>query len=369
MCISILSTAHPDYPFILISNRDEVISRPTLRADWWDPPNEHILGGRDLLRAERGTWLGITRQGRFAVLTNFRDPGVEVARDKSRGGIVNSFLQVPPDVQESDEEFAHRLIATGIHDVGGFTLLFGQLRKAAAVKADAAVEATQPCFPGLARVSNRTTTAESLPRIATRTGETHALSNSHFGDMAWPKVVHGEQLLRQAIHGHVARGTGDPAPLIHRCFEILAIDTMPTRQPGQAWADYANRMRRSIFIPAEKGVAEPSATTSTLSPEAYGTGTQTVILVDTVGRVTFVERTLYDATGRRLPAEESERRFEFQIEGWDAEEEGELSECPASSLSASQLAAETASGSGEAVLVSAASDQVDASGKAVRARL
>jgi uncharacterized protein with NRDE domain len=129
MCISVFSTAHPEYPFIIISNRDEFITRPTKRADWWDSPNEHVLAGRDLKRVEKGTWLGITKQGRFAVLTNFREEGVDENGAKSRGGMINTFLTVPPETEETDDHFVQRLLnEVGIHDVGGFTLLFGELR-------------------------------------------------------------------------------------------------------------------------------------------------------------------------------------------------------------------------------------------------
>ncbi|PHH69946.1 hypothetical protein CDD83_5554 [Cordyceps sp. RAO-2017] len=65
MCIALFTTAHPGYALILINNRDEYILRPTSRPSWWRHPasGESVLSSRDLLRAERGTWLGITRAG------------------------------------------------------------------------------------------------------------------------------------------------------------------------------------------------------------------------------------------------------------------------------------------------------------------
>lgn len=59
MCIVIVTTAHPDYPLILLNNRDEFLHRPTAPADWWDPPYDYVLGGRDLHRCEHGTWYAI----------------------------------------------------------------------------------------------------------------------------------------------------------------------------------------------------------------------------------------------------------------------------------------------------------------------
>jgi uncharacterized protein with NRDE domain len=367
MCIAIISTAHPDYAFILLSNRDEVIARPTLRADWWDPPLDHVLGGRDLQRSERGTWLGITKQGRVAVLTNFREPDVEVAKDKSRGGIVNAYLKTPPGVrEESEAEFVERLAReVGVHDVGGFTLAFGRLRAAKRSRRsrmttmqsiDASSSASQtstthiassmseqsrippladlldhtPSYPGLSLVSNRTpipSASESfqLPRILTTTHETHALSNSTFEDKTWPKTIHGTHLLQQALHDHTTRARGDESALLASLFDILSIDALPQRQQDESWETHGRRMRGSIFIGAEKGELSASPNGNhhgsrdqgqNLSKTAYGTMKQTVILVDHDGRVKFVERTLWDAEGRRVPEAEVEKRFEFGIEGW-----------------------------------------------------
>lgn len=133
MCIALLSTSHPQYSLILLSNRDEFLDRPTAPAHWWEPPNSHVLGGRDLQRPEKGTWLGLSKDGRIAVLTNFREEGQEVASEKSRGAMVNAYLSSPPGDRESDEEFARRLVEdVGINDVGGFSLVFGRLHSSSA---------------------------------------------------------------------------------------------------------------------------------------------------------------------------------------------------------------------------------------------
>ncbi|KXT13397.1 hypothetical protein AC579_9076 [Pseudocercospora musae] len=326
MCISVLSTSHPDYPFILISNRDEYISRPTLRADWWDPPNQQVLGGRDTQRAERGTWLGITRQGRIAVLTNFREEGVEVNKDKSRGAITNSYLCIPPESKETEEDYVRRLLnETGIHDVGGFTLIFGKLRSP-----------KKQHNAGLAIVSNRTSSAESLTRIATTPNETHGLSNSHYGDRTWPKVVHGEELLSQTIQ--VSTQTNQPrSDFLESLFRILSIDNLPKRQQTEDWDAYVRHMRDSILISPAKGelakrmanyVPDEAKGNETdardhaslpVGETAYGTSKQTVILVDRRGKVTLVERTLFDQEGRLVEEDERDLRYEFEIEGWEGE--------------------------------------------------
>ncbi|EME88656.1 uncharacterized protein MYCFIDRAFT_35667 [Pseudocercospora fijiensis CIRAD86] len=317
MCISVLSTSHPDYPFILISNRDEYINRPTLRANWWDPPNQQVLGGRDTQRAERGTWLGITKQGRIAVLTNFREEGVEVNKNKSRGAITNSYLCIPPESQETEEEYARRLLnETGIHDVGGFTLIFGKLRSPK-IHQNTPTTSTSG---GLSILSNKTSSPTSLPRIATTRHETHGLSNSHYGDKTWPKIVLGETLLSQTIQNSTKTQQSQPE-FLESLFQILSLDTLPKTSD---WNAYVRHMRDSILISPAKGeLAERMAgyvpATSVSETAAYGTSKQTVILVDAKGKVTFVERTLFDQEGRVVGEDERDLRFEFEIEGWDGE--------------------------------------------------
>ena len=304
MCISILSTAHPDYPFILLSNRDEFLNRPTSPAAWWQSPDQHVLGGRDLQRQPHGTWLGCTKQGRIAILTNFREEGVDVARDKSRGGITYSYLTTPPNENQSAEDFVADLInKTGIHDVGGFTLLFGQLR--ASRDNDSAGDREGVELPGLAVISNRTDSTKSLTRIATHTGETLGLSNSHYGDTSWPKVVRGEELLRQAIKDNVEQHQSE-AQLIKAGFEILSTDTLPSKKADEDSMTYVRQFRNSIFIPS---VGEDKLT-------AYGTQKQTIILFNKDGRVVFVERTLYDENANPLPDDRRDQRVEFEVEGW-----------------------------------------------------
>ena len=91
MCLILAAwQAHPQYPLVIAANRDEFFARPTRSATFW-PEVPNLLAGRDL--SAGGTWLGITRGGRFAALTNFRDPLQEKLTDTSRGSLVTGFLQ------------------------------------------------------------------------------------------------------------------------------------------------------------------------------------------------------------------------------------------------------------------------------------
>ena len=166
--------------------------------------------------------------------------------------------------------------------------------------------------------------------IATKSGETHGLSNSHFGDMSWPKVVHGEQLLRQAIDSDVSRGSEDQARFVESLFDILSVDLLPKRKEGEAWDKYVTQMRNSIMIPPVGGLSAQSQSADTMAsgntgvdtpdhneikPREFGYGTQkqTVILVDRDGKVMFVERTLYDQEGNRRREAEVEESLNMRL--------------------------------------------------------
>ena len=91
MClILVVWRVHPEYPCVIAANRDEFHRRAAGRAEWW-PDKPRILGGRDL--AAGGTWLGMTRAGRFAALTNFRSPAPNRSDVPSRGALVTRLLE------------------------------------------------------------------------------------------------------------------------------------------------------------------------------------------------------------------------------------------------------------------------------------
>lgn len=96
------------------ANRDEFYHRPAQSTQFW-PEAPHILAGRDLLK--HGAWMGVTRSGRFAAVTNFRE-GLPRAALKSRGELVSAFLQQ----QGSAADYAAKTAAEA-HCYGGFNLL------------------------------------------------------------------------------------------------------------------------------------------------------------------------------------------------------------------------------------------------------
>jgi uncharacterized protein with NRDE domain len=101
MCLILLVWhVHPQYPCVLAANRDEFHGRATAPAGWW-PDKQDLLAGRDLQAG--GTWLGVTRTGRFAALTNYRDPRLVRDGVPSRGNMVTQFLESHDSVAASLE--------------------------------------------------------------------------------------------------------------------------------------------------------------------------------------------------------------------------------------------------------------------------
>ncbi|HEV3010401.1 MAG TPA: NRDE family protein [Burkholderiales bacterium] len=89
MCLIVLAwRVHPELALVVAANRDEFHGRPAARAAFWDDQPQ-ILAGRDL--EARGTWMGISRTGKFAAVTNYRG-ATEARAMESRGALVSRFL-------------------------------------------------------------------------------------------------------------------------------------------------------------------------------------------------------------------------------------------------------------------------------------
>lgn len=118
MCLIVVGWhAHPDYPLIVAANRDEFRARPAMPAHWWGKHPE-LLAGRDLEAG--GTWMGLTRGGRFAALTNYRDPSQHRPGAPSRGALVRDAL-----LADDDAGATLAAIAARSADYAGFNLLVG----------------------------------------------------------------------------------------------------------------------------------------------------------------------------------------------------------------------------------------------------
>ncbi|TLD28350.1 hypothetical protein PspLS_03916 [Pyricularia sp. CBS 133598] len=280
MCIVVLTTAHPDYALIVINNRDEYILRPTSRPHWWTPspqpenesstsrqqeqqesapsPPPQILSSRDLNRPERGTWLGITRTGNFACLTNYSEADPNDARHsihgvRSRGAIVSAWLAADP--AERTPDFVHRILSgSGVKGVGGFSLVCGKLRRRHLQRGHHhryAARSPAAAIDPLAVISNRSEHPEHVPYIASQPSETHGLSNTVFDAPGppWPKVSRGCDLLNRTV-ASAASAALTQDQLVASLFSVLSTDDLPRLGDDVAAFDtYQPLLRTSVFIP------------------------------------------------------------------------------------------------------------------------
>lgn len=116
MCLILLAwRCHPDFDLVVAANRDEFFARPTAPAAYWNEAPA-VLAGRDLEAG--GTWMGISREGRFSALTNFRDPGHHRPGRPSRGRLVADFLTG----DDRPADYIRRSTAYG-SDCNGYNLL------------------------------------------------------------------------------------------------------------------------------------------------------------------------------------------------------------------------------------------------------
>lgn len=113
MCLILTSwRSHPEYPLVVLANRDEFYERPTDPMHWWqDHPN--VLAGRDRadVHGESGTWMGWTKTGKFAALTNVRAPSEKNPDLRTRGEITSLFLKshlAPQEFIKTHEKKFHR---------------------------------------------------------------------------------------------------------------------------------------------------------------------------------------------------------------------------------------------------------------------
>ncbi len=226
MCLlSLAINAHPDFPLVFAGNRDEYHARESAPATWW--PDEHnVLGGRDLVAG--GTWLGITRSGRFGVVTNRPDLPPPDDDPLSRGELVTGWLTDTHTIDRLPEQHGR---------YGGFSLLLAD---------DQSLQ--------LMSGGNGAGTMNSRRMERGVTG----LSNTA-PDQPWPKL----QWLNKQLTLQLAEGKPD----IERLMSLLT---------------------RTEPVPdsASKGVPA----TPFLVGEEYGTRCSTVITVSTRGECRFHER-------------------------------------------------------------------------------
>lgn len=237
MClINFQFKSHPEYKLIMAANRDEFFERPTEKAHFWKS-KPYLLAGRDL--KGMGTWLGITKQGRFAAVTNIYHPSEELAGKKSRGDLIRDYLTS----KATPEDFLMQL-KHAQHEYAGFNLMVGSPER-------------------LVYINNVEGEIEDIP------AGTHGLSN-HFINTPWPKVVTGKKLLQDVVKN---QETVDPDQLL----DILA-------HSKEAKEEELPRTGANLEL-------EKKLSPIFINTPHYGTRSSTIVLVDKNNHVTFIERT------------------------------------------------------------------------------
>lgn len=235
MCLILFAwKQHPDFPLIVAANRDEFYDRPSEPAHWWADQPE-IFAGRDLRAG--GTWMGVSKSGRFAALTNYRDPSRHRDGADSRGEIVAEAL-----LTNEPESFLRTLQARS-ERFNPFNLLLADTD-------------TLWC---LESVSGRLQPVEA---------GVHGLSNAQL-DTPWPKVVRGKRALAQSLGG---------LPDTDGLFALLSDKTIA-----------ADSDLPQTGVPLEW---ERMLSASLIQAPGYGTRSQTVVLRPAVGAPRFEERVL-----------------------------------------------------------------------------
>ena len=243
MCLILIAwQGHAKHRCVIAANRDELHSRPTAAAQWW-PSQPPILAGRDL--SAGGTWLGITKTGRFAALTNYRGAIQRRVDTPSRGTLVTSILTSADSVAQT-LEFLRGVSA----DYNGFNLLFSDGDRLAVYE------------------SMRGAGRELGPGI-------YGLSNDLL-DTPWPKVQTAKSRLSQALSN---LETADPVLALLRDDSIAPDDQLPRTGISLDW----ERLLSSAFV---------------RSPD-YGTRCSTVVRIDEKRRACFDEWT-WDARGAEI---------------------------------------------------------------------
>ncbi|XP_063126720.1 transport and Golgi organization protein 2 homolog isoform X5 [Rattus norvegicus] len=274
------------YRLILAANRDESYHRPSKLADFWEN-NSEILSGLDMEEGKAGgTWLGISTRGKLGALTNYLQPRQEPDA-RGRGELVSHFL-----TSDMDSLSYLKKVSTEGHLYNGFNLIAADLSTA---KGDVV------CYYG-----NR---GEPEPIVLTPDGielltplppsecwsyshlwplhgqadllpiGTYGLSNALL-ETPWKKLCFGKQLFTEAVE----RSESLPKDiLVTQLLEVL--NNEEAQLPDPAIEDQGQEYIQPI-LSKYAAVCVRSAT--------YGTRTNTIILVDADGHVTFTERSMLD---------------------------------------------------------------------------
>lgn len=239
MCLVVFAwKAHPDYKLIVAANRDEFHGRPSQDAHWWpDLPN--VLGGRDLQAG--GTWLAMSRSGRFATVTNYRERQPPRSGARSRGEIVTDFV-------------------TGESEAGSYVSSFAG-ETYAGVSVLAANTSTDDGNESIGYTSNRSDEAVTLE------AGVYGLSNASL-DTPWAKLVRTRETLAALVESDNVNTT--------ELLRLLA-DKTPAASSEVDNTELPFKLARALTAPF-------------IVSDTYGTRCSTTLMISNEGKAAFCER-------------------------------------------------------------------------------
>ena len=236
MCLILFSwKTHPNYKLILAANRDEFYKRPTQQANYWKDHPE-LLAGKDLQAG--GTWIGMSKSGRIAALTNYRDPQNIDVHAASRGELTTNFLTSG----DEPELYLRKIKNSNIH-YNGFNLMVGDGNS-------------------LFHYNN---VNHDISEVAPGT---YGLSNGFFQEN-WPKTKNGRNALEKVIQKEQFSNQ-DLLDILGNTKKAEDVDLPKTGIPVD-W----ERALSPLFINAD----------------GYGTRCSTIIKVDYNNKKEFLEKT------------------------------------------------------------------------------
>jgi uncharacterized protein with NRDE domain len=249
MCLIIFAyQSDPRFPLVVAANRDEIFVRPTDQSTLWTDgeSGQQILSGRD--KQAGGTWLGITQSGRFAAVTNIRDPYQTEHRTRSRGNLTREYLTG----NDSPQQYCKRLTES-YDQFAGYNLLVGDNNS-------------------LFYVNNHEEKVwEVEPGV-------HGLSNG-FLNSSWPKVDKGKTRLQVLMQ--------QP--------ERLTTDALLAMMSDRSQAQDADLPDTGVGIEIERKLSSAFILNPT---REYGTLCSTALIVDQRGATRFSEQN-FDSLGNR----------------------------------------------------------------------
>lgn len=257
------------YRLILAANRDEIYNRPSKAADFWGPSGDILSGLDQEYGKEGGSWLGISKRGKLAAITNYMD-GRPNPDAQGRGFLVSNYL-----TEKDIDSYSYlKKVSTEGHLYNGFNLITAEFK----AKQDIV------CYYG-----NR-----GSPEPIHLNPGIYGLSNSLL-DTPWRKLLQGKRHFSSVVSDQSLSRDG----LVQELLNVLSNEELNTPDPIQ----------ESQGDGYGKSLVQALSAVCVRSP-FYGTRTNTIILIDAEGNVTFTERNMLDRDTNKW----STSSFQFKLQ-------------------------------------------------------